>query len=98
MLYTIHCLDHADHLQTRLDHYDEHRAYLNAATVNIALAGPMTANDNETPIGSFFVIDAADRAEVEAFNRGDPFYRLGVWDRATIRIHGLLKRRGWNEF
>ncbi|MFO1349615.1 MAG: YciI family protein [Gammaproteobacteria bacterium] len=95
MLYAIHCLDHADKLQARLDHYPEHRAYLNSVPLKIVLAGPIAADDGETPIGSVMIIDAATRAEAEAFNRNDPFYQLGVWNRAAINIHVFLKRRGW---
>ena len=39
MLYSIHCLDHADKLTTRLRHYDEHRAHLNNASITLVLAG-----------------------------------------------------------
>ena len=95
MLFSIHCLDREGALQTRLDNYDAHRAHLNSTTTTIVLAGPVVADDGETPVGSVFVIDAANRAEADAFNRADPFYELGVWDRDSIRIHPLLKRRGW---
>ena len=95
MLFSIHCLDREGALQTRLDNYDAHRAHLNSTTTTIVLAGPVVADDGETPVGSMFVIDAANRAEADAFNRADPFYELGVWDRDSIRIHPLLKRRGW---
>lgn len=96
MLYAIHCLDHPDKLQTRLDNYAAHRAYLNGATIPIVLAGPIVDED-ENPAGSLFVVDAKDRAEAAAFNRGDPFYELGVWNRSAINIHRHIKRRGWVE-
>ena len=96
MLYTIHCLDRDNMLQTRLDHYDAHRSYLNRASIGIVLAGPIMADDNETPIGSFFVVSVEHRNQVEDFNQSDPFYRLDVWARETIRIHPFLKRRGWD--
>lgn len=94
MLYAIHCFDHPDKLQTRLDNYDDHRAYLNSVTIPIVLAGPLDGDD-EKPIGSLVIVDAKDRAEAEAFNQGDPFYKVGVWDRSTINIHRYNKRRGW---
>jgi hypothetical protein len=83
-------------LQTRLDHYDAHRSYLNEVSIDIVLAGPITADNNETPIGSFFVVSVEHREEVDDFNQSDPFYRLNVWARETIRIHPFLKRRGWD--
>ena len=97
MLFSIHCMDRAGQLQTRLDNYAEHRAHLNSTNTAIVLAGPITADDGETPIGSVFVIDAANREEAQAFNRADPFFKLGVWGRGSIHIHPLIKRRGWLE-
>jgi hypothetical protein len=83
-------------LEARQDHYDAHRRYLDRAAIDIVLAGPITTDDNETPIGSFFVVTACCREEAEDFNQSDPFYRLNIWDREAIRIHRFLKRRGWN--
>ena len=31
-------------------------------------------------IGSLFLIEAPSRAEVEAFNRADPFAAAGIWE------------------
>ena len=96
MFYAIHCLDRDDMLQIRLDHYDAHRGYLDGAEINIVLAGPISAEDNETPIGSFFVVIAKCKEEAEDFNKSDPFYRLNVWAWEKIRIHPFIKRRGWD--
>jgi uncharacterized protein len=95
MLFSIHCMDRAGALQDRLDNYTAHRAHLNGTSTTIVLAGPIAKDDGETPVGSMFVVDVANRAEAEAFNREDPFYKLGIWDHSSIRIHPLLKRRGW---
>ena len=96
MFYAIHCLDRGSMLQTRWDHYDAHRRYLEGAAIDIVLAGPITADDNETPIGSFFIVTAECREDAKDFNQSDPFYRLNVWDREAIRVHPFLKRRGWD--
>ena len=95
MLFIIHCMDRTGALQDRIDNYDAHRAHLSDTVTTIVLAGPVTAVDAKTPLGSMFVVDVEGRAEAEAFNREDPFYKLGVWDRDSIRIHPFLKRRGW---
>ena len=96
MFYTIHCLDRENALQVRLDHYDSHRSYLDGAAIDIVLAGPIAGNDGETPVGSFFIVAADARDEVEDFNQSDPFFQMNVWARETIRIHPFLKRRGWD--
>lgn len=92
MHFITHCLDRPGALETRLAHYDEHRAYLAAAPVHIVVGGPLLADDGETMIGSLFLTEADDRAAVEEFNRNDPFFQHGVWDRETIEIHAFLKR------
>jgi uncharacterized protein YciI len=39
--------------------------------VHVLTAGPLVADDSETPIGSLFIVEAKDRATVEAFCRVD---------------------------
>lgn len=95
MLFCIHCMDREGQLRTRLENYDAHRGHLNNTSTTIVLAGPVAADDGETPVGSMFIVDVADRAEAEAFCHADPFYELGVWNRDRIRLHPFLKRRGW---
>ena len=92
MFFVTHCLDKPNALETRLAHYDEHRAYLEHPPVRLVVAGPLVADDGETMIGSMFLTEADSRAEVEAFNQGDPFYEHGIWDRDSIEIHAFLKR------
>ena len=60
--------------------------------VDVVTAGTLVADDGETPVGSIFVIDAADRAAVDAFTRSDPYHLNGVWER--VEIHGYNKKRG----
>ena len=98
MLYAIHCLDHANALSIRLQNYDAHREYLNTTETNIVLAGPVTADDRSTPIGSVMIISANSQEEATSFNQGDPFYRLNIWDKDSIRIQPFIKRRGWSEY
>jgi len=42
------------------------------------------------------IISVNNQEEAERFNHGDPFYRLNVWDEASIRIQPFIKRRGWS--
>lgn len=88
--FVVHCLDAPDALPRRLARYEDHKAYLGKSQVRILVSGPLLADDGETMMGSFFLIEAAAKAEVEAFNAGDPFRKWGVWDR--IEIHPFHKR------
>ena len=42
--------------------------------------------------GSFFLVEAESRAEVESFNRPDPFVDLGLW--SEVHIRRFYKRVG----
>ena len=95
MLFTVHALDKPGALPTRLATYDAHRAFLNASVggpVTIVMSGPLVEDDGETAKGSFFLLDAPDRAAAEAFNRADPFHAAGIWE--SVRIVAFLRKRG----
>ena len=92
MLFIIHCLDKADALPRRLAAYNAHKAYLAAPSIGILMSGPLVADDGETMIGSFFLVEAESREDVEVFNRMDPFNEANVWD--SVKIHPFIKRQG----
>ena len=90
MHYVIHCLDHDGAVEKRLANYDDHKAYLGSAPIKIVISGPLMADDEETMIGSCFVIEADTLAEVEAFNNNDPFKKVDLWK--TISVRPFSKR------
>jgi uncharacterized protein YciI len=95
MLFAIHALDRADALPARLANYDAHKTFLSDTarfSVKIVMSGPLVADDGVTMIGSLFLIEAPDRAAVEAFNHADPFAAAGIWERVTIT--GFVRRQG----
>jgi uncharacterized protein YciI len=95
MLFVVHALDKKNILPTRAKHYRAHRIHLDRAeehAVDVITAGTLVDDDGETPVGSIFVIDAANRAAVDAFTRTDPYHINGVWER--VSIHGYNKKRG----
>ena len=95
MLFIIHGIDKPDGLPLRLAHYEAHKAFLSdtsAFGVKIVMSGPLVADDGTSMIGSFFLIEAPDRATVERFNAADPFKQAYIRERVTIT--GFLKRQG----
>ncbi len=95
MLFVVHAIDKPDILPTRAKFYRAHRVHLDEAAardVDVVTAGTLVADDGETPVGSVFVIDAKDRATVDAFTRSDPYHLNGVWDK--VQIHGYNRKRG----
>lgn len=95
MLFIIHALDRADALPTRLENYDAHKAFLSDTSpfgVKIVMSGPLVADDGKAMIGSFFLVEAPGRTEVEAFHRADPFFAAKIWK--SVSITGFLRRQG----
>ncbi len=62
-----------------------HKDYIATKPIKVLLSGPLTEDDGETIIGSFFMVEAADRAEVERFQRGDPLYQASIWQSVDVR-------------
>ncbi len=94
-LFVIHAIDAPGRLQTRLDAYADHRAFLGEAAqhgVTIAASGPLVSDDGATPIGSLFLIEAESIEAVRRFNAQDPFAKVGLWSNVTIQRFDL--RRG----
>ena len=95
MLFVIHALDKLGALERRLAHYQQHKDFLadtGAYEVRVVMSGPLVADDGERMIGSMFLVEAAERSTVEAFNRADPFHAAEIWERVTIT--GFLRRQG----
>jgi uncharacterized protein len=95
MLFVIHALDKPGEMPRRAKHYRDHRIHLDQAEthhVDVVTAGTLIGEDNQTPCGSIFVIDAADRASAERFVRSDPYHLNGVWQQ--FQIHGYSQKRG----
>jgi uncharacterized protein len=90
MHFIIHCLDKPNSGEIRRSHFEAHKSYIAAAPIKVVISGPLVGTDNETPIGSCFLVEAASLDQVELLNRNDPFYKAGLWDH--VSINGFLKR------
>jgi uncharacterized protein YciI len=90
MHYTVYCLDHDNMVERRLEHYEDHKAYLATSPVKMVMSGPLLAGDEKTMIGSFFLYEADDIGDVKRFNSNDPFNKAGIW--RTVDIRPFLKR------
>jgi uncharacterized protein len=90
MNYIVYCLDHDGMVDKRLSNYDAHKAYLATSPVKTLVSGPLTASDNQTMIGSFFLYESDSIEEVQNFIKDDPFNKASIWK--TIDIRPFLKR------
>ena len=85
MNFVLYCVDKADHGHVRAENRPAHVDYLKSNLERIVIAGPMTSEDGEAMIGSVLIIEAADRAEAEAFAAGDPYAKAGLFESVTIK-------------
>ena len=95
MFFVLHAFDKAGALHTRLANYDAHKAFLADTSphgVSMIMSGPLVADDGKTAIGSLMILEAPDRAAVEAFNRADPFHVAGIWEK--VDITAFVRRQG----
>ncbi|MGA7777455.1 MAG: YciI family protein [Paraburkholderia sp.] len=92
MHWIVYCTDKPGALALREANTAMHRAYLETRPINLVTSGPLMDDAGEQKIGSFFLVEAQTRDEVETFNRNDPFFALGLW--SDIRIHRFNRRVG----
>lgn len=63
-----------------------HRAYIwrTDLPARLLLGSPLISDDGTRPIGSWLLVEAPDRASVEAFAASDPYVLADLPDRITI--------------
>jgi uncharacterized protein YciI len=93
MLFAIVCADRPGNLDLRQATRPVHLDYLKSHAHRLVQAGPVLNAAGE-PCGSLLIIDAADRAEAEAFAAGDPYARAGLFESTMIRPYRMVFRDG----
>jgi uncharacterized protein YciI len=71
-----------------MEYYAEHRAFAEDADsycVKIIMSGPLQSDDGERMTGSLFLVEAPDRAAVEAFVADNPFTKHKIWGEVSVR-------------
>lgn len=90
MLFAIYCIDKPGVVEKRAAFMQPHRDYLAASSIKIVMSGPLVDDDGETVVGSLYVVEAANRAEVEAFQKDDPLVAADLWE--SVEMCVFLKR------
>lgn len=88
-MFIVQCKDKPGHLQTRLDNRPAHLDYVKGFLDKIVVGGPMLTDDGQGMIGSAFVIDMDDRAELDAFLANDPYAKAGLFE--SVSVHRYKK-------
>jgi uncharacterized protein YciI len=84
MLFAITCTDKPGAAELRAATRPAHLAHLSAQAGRILLGGPLLSPEGQA-VGSLLVIEAADRAEAEAFAAADPYAKAGLFESVAIR-------------
>jgi uncharacterized protein YciI len=63
----------------------EHLKYIDANKSKFIIGGPQMSDDDQLMIGSFFIIDVADRAAAEEHIKNDPYTKAGLFESTIIR-------------
>ena len=82
-LFVLMCVDHPGGLELRLSVREQHLAYVREHIAMVKVAGPILDDAGEMA-GSMFVIEAPDKAAVEAFSAADPYRVAGVFERVEL--------------
>jgi uncharacterized protein YciI len=85
MLFVIYCRDKEGSQPVRLDNREAHLAYVDSSDLEMVVAGPLLTPDGDSMIGSMLVVDAEDRARVDAFAASDPYRLAGLFE--SVEIH-----------
>jgi uncharacterized protein YciI len=83
-LFVLICFDKPNSLALRMANREDHLAYAREHLAMIRVAGPLL-DDAGDMAGSMFLIEAEDRATVQAFNAADPYTGAGLFERVEIR-------------
>ena len=83
-MFLVHCKDKPNATQVRADNRPAHLEYLKGHLGKITIGGPIMNEERTQMVGSAFILDTTDRAEVESFLAGDPYGRAGLFESVTI--------------
>jgi len=92
MLFVMFCIDRPGAEEKRKQALPGHIEYLATNPIKIVMSGPLVSDDGAKIIGSLYLLDAADRAEIERFQQADPLYNANIWE--MVEVRAFNKRLG----
>ena len=85
MPYMILMTDKPGTAELRAKTRPAHLDYLDANKAKLLAAGALIEDDGSGGSGSLYILDTDSRAEAEAFLKGDPFDKAGLFGQVVIR-------------
>ena len=83
-MFVLMCVDYPGALERRMTAREAHLAYVGERLAMVKAAGPLL-DDAGQMAGSMFIIEAPDKAAVEAFSAADPYRLANVFERVEVR-------------
>src|SRR3954454_4175915 len=93
MYWLMTCRHRPDGHALREQHREAHRAHVatgGGGLARVLIGSALTADDGETPIGNFGVLEAPTREAAQAFAENDPYARADLVE--SIEIVALASR------
>lgn len=84
MHFAIVCTDKPESAALRKENRPAHLDYLKRYESQILAAGPLLADDGETPAGSLLLMEFPDIDAAHSFADGDPYNQAGLFKTVTI--------------
>ncbi len=85
MLVMMVCTDKPNHVDLRLKTRSEHLAWIQGAGLPLMYAGPILADDGETPAGSLIIAEFESLEAARAFQKTDPYSKAGLFAQVTVQ-------------
>jgi uncharacterized protein YciI len=92
MLFVMFCIDRPGVEEKRRQVVPAHIEYLATNPIKVVMSGPLVSDDGVKTIGSLYMLEAANRAEIEKFQRADPLYNADIWQ--MVEVRAFNKRLG----
>jgi uncharacterized protein YciI len=84
-LFVLTCIDKPNSLGLRMATREAHFAYARALPAGMIRLGGPFLDTNGDMAGSLIIVEVADLAAAQAFNRDDPYTKAGLFERVDIR-------------
>ncbi len=85
MLFYCLCMDKPNRNDLRMATRSKHIEYNSGFRDRILIGGPILSEDNQTMIGTFFVLEVPDRGVAEAHFENDPYFKADLFESVVIR-------------
>jgi len=85
MLVTFICFDKPNSTDLRMKTRPAHLAWLEKSPLPVTFIGPILADDDTTPIGSLFIVEAESLAAAREHQKQDPYVAAGLFENIIIQ-------------